>query len=99
MDISYANPIRAALTTAQPIVEVVNPNKTQTRYGLLYEAQVGPGKLLISMINLQQVMDTPEGAQLYQSFLKYAQSSAFQPKNTLTEQDLRQLVQYTVTRF
>lgn len=99
MDVSYANPIRAALATAQPIVEVVNPNNTQTRYGLLYEAQVGPGKLLISMINLQQVMDTPEGAQLYKSIIKYAQSSAFQPKNTLTEQDLRQLVQYTVTRF
>lgn len=49
--------------------------------GLLFEARVGEGRLLVSGFDLSA--DLPEARQLCRSLLTYAASSAFDPKTTL----------------
>jgi hypothetical protein len=62
----------------RPIVQVVDDWFTNRRLGLVFEARVGRGRLLVSSIDLEGATD-PVCRQLHASLLAYAASDAFAP--------------------
>jgi hypothetical protein len=74
-------------------VQVIDDWFTNHRLGLLVEARVGPGRLLISSIDLQErPEDDPVIRQFRHSVLSYAASQSFQPSCQLTPSHLGRLV-------
>ncbi len=67
---------------AMPIVDFHKPALA----GLLFETAVGPGRLLVSGIDLSA--DRPEARQLRRSLLDYVASDAFAPKAAIEEKAL-----------
>ena len=66
----------------RPIVQVVDDWFTNRKLGLVFEARVGRGRLLVSSIDLDNAGD-PVSRQLLASLLAYAGSEAFAPKTTI----------------
>jgi len=84
---SHSNAIRldAVADKLQPIVRVIDDWVTAQPLGLIFECQVGKGKLLVSGIDLTTDVDKrPEARQLLYSLKKYMASEAFHP-NTVVE--------------
>jgi len=84
---SHSNAIRldAVADKLQPIVRVIDDWVTAQPLGLIFECQVGKGKLLVSGIDLTTDVDKrPEARQLLYSLKKYMASEAFHP-NTIVE--------------
>ena len=75
----------------KPLVQVVDNIERNYKLGLIFEFQVGEGKLLVCMSDLAAVQDKPEGRQLYKSIFDYMNSDDFQPKTTLTSEELKTL--------
>lgn len=75
----------------KPIVQVVDNINRCHRLGIVFEFAVGKGKLLVCMANPEAIVQTPEGKQFYNSLLKYAESSHFNPSTHLTEEELLHL--------
>ena len=53
--------------------------------------QVGKGRLLVVMSDLERASEYPEGRQFYATVLNYMHSQAFVPTTTITPDQLRQL--------
>lgn len=69
----------------KPIIQTIDNYERVDKLGLLFEAAVGQGKLLICAAPLIQLSDTkPEARALLNSLTAYAASDAFQPTVTLT---------------
>jgi hypothetical protein len=79
----------------KPIVQVVDNIERNHKLGLIFEFQVGEGKLLVCMSDLAAIQDKPEGRQFYKSILDYVNSEDFQPKTTLTSAELKTLFSTT----
>jgi hypothetical protein len=76
----------------KPIVQVIDDWFTARRLGLVFEAQVGKGKLLVSSIDLETGPDMNLVArQLRSSLLGYMTSDLFDPKTAVTVEQLRSL--------
>ncbi len=77
----------------RPIVQVVDDWYTNRKLGLLWEAKVGAGRLLVCSIDLKARSGNPEEdlvcEQFLQSLLSYMESSAFDPVDRLTIEDVR----------
>lgn len=56
---------------ANIIVSVIDNFDRNHRLGLLYEMQIGKGKLLVCAANLLQLLEIPEAYTLYQSLVDY----------------------------
>jgi hypothetical protein len=68
----------------RPIVQVIDDWNTNRRLGLIFEARIGEGKLLVSSIDLKSNLnERPVARQMLQSLLKYMDSSAFAPKQSI----------------
>ena len=80
----------------KPLVQVVDNIERNHKLGLIFEFQVGDGKLLICMSDLDAIKDKPEARQLQQSIFDYMKSDDFQPKTTLTSEELKTLFNTTV---
>lgn len=73
-----------------PIVQVIDDWFTARRLGLVFEAKVGKGKLLVSGIDLETGLETNLVArQLRSSLLRYVTSDRFDPKTEITVEQLR----------
>ncbi|MBD8531094.1 MULTISPECIES: sugar-binding domain-containing protein [unclassified Massilia] len=73
-----------------PIVQPIDDWNRNYKLGTLFEAQVGPGKLLVSTFDLEgKLASRPVARQLRQSVLDYMASTAFAPKTTLAPEALR----------
>ena len=68
----------------EPIVWMIDNFERNHRLGLLYEARVGAGSLLVCQADLS-AKDCPEADWLYNSLLSYMQSDAFAPKGEIAE--------------
>ncbi|WP_321347747.1 sugar-binding domain-containing protein [uncultured Draconibacterium sp.] len=79
-------------TDYYPIVQVVDNLERNHKMGLIFELKVGDGKLLVCMSQLNEILDKPEAAQLYKSMLNYMESDAFDPKFSISETDLNELL-------
>jgi hypothetical protein len=77
----------------RPIVQVIDNFARNHKLGCLLEARVGPGRLLVSTIDLAGLAPRqPAAAQLLRSLYAYASSEAFAPKQQLAEDYLDQLL-------
>lgn len=73
----------------RPIVYLIDDWFTNRKLGLLYEARVGKGKLLICSADLQNdLSNRPAAAQFKQSLLEYMASEQFNPSYVLKAEDL-----------
>lgn len=76
-----------------PLIQVIDGFLTLRNMGLLYEAKVGKGKLMISSMGLEQLKDQyPEARALRNSIIQYMNSEEFKPKHTLDKEGLNELL-------
>ena len=77
----------------RPIVQVVDDWVTNRKLGLVFEARVGKGRLLVTSINLNN-NDTldPVRRQLRASLIAYAASPKFAPNVSVTIDQVRSLI-------
>jgi len=76
----------------KPLVQVIDDWNTNRKLGLVFEAKVGHGKLLICSIDLQTDLDSrPVARQMRHSLLNYMGSSAFKPRVALEADAIRRL--------
>lgn len=76
----------------RPVVQVIDNFERNHRLGLLLEARVGEGKLLVCMSDLPACADRPEARQLLRSLSRYVASDEFEPAHALTPQALAALL-------
>jgi len=68
----------------RPIVQVIDDWSTNRRLGLIFEAEVAGGKLLVCSIDLRSNLDgRPVARQMLHSLLKYINSDQFHPASTV----------------
>ncbi len=79
----------AAPPDYRPIIHVIDNFARNHRLGLLFEARVGAGRLLVCASDLPKLQDHPEARQLLHSLLQYAGSDRFRPARSLDEETLR----------
>ena len=75
----------------RPIVQVIDNIERNHKLGLVFEFQVGKGRLLIVMSDLEQAARYPEGRQFYACVLNYMHSKHFAPATVITADQLRML--------
>jgi hypothetical protein len=74
----------------QPIVQPIDDWNRNYKLGMLFEARVGRGKLMVSTADLENRLDERVAArQLRKSVLDYMASSAFQPKAEVSPGEMR----------
>ena len=79
----------ATAATYRPILQMVDGFDRNHKLGLVCEAKVGKGSLLICSIDLPGLQDHPEARQLLSSLLRYAGSRDFRPHHELDTAILR----------
>lgn len=85
-------------TNIQPLIQVLDSFSTVRTMGLLYEAKIGDGKLMVSSMGLDQLQATyPEARALRNSILNYMNSEAFDPAYELTVEQVQESVIGTET--
>ncbi len=75
-----------------PIVQVIDNLERNHKLGLIFEFQVGKGKLLVCMAQLNKLKGTPEANQLYKSILDYMSSDSFNPSYETNAEELTELL-------
>jgi hypothetical protein len=75
----------ATPSTYRPIVQVIDGFDRNHKLGLICEAKVGKGKLLICTIDLFGLQEHPEARQLLACLYNYISSEAFSPDYELDE--------------
>jgi hypothetical protein len=74
----------------RPVVQVIDDWFTNRRLGLVFEARVGPGRLLVCSIDLAgDLSDQPVARQLRASLLAYARSDRFNPSEMVSLEALQ----------
>jgi hypothetical protein len=77
----------------RPTVQVIDDWFTNRRLGLVFEARVGKGRLLVTSIDLERDLDgNPVARQMRHSLLRYAASDRFAPQVEVTADAVRALV-------
>ena len=90
---AYALNLNALPFDFEPIVHVIDDFNTSDRLGVVFEAQVGKGRLLVCTLNLGEDSGaTLSQRQLVRSLLAYAASDAFEPRVMLTPEQLSSLL-------
>ncbi len=76
----------------RPIVHVIDNFARNHKLGLLFEARVGSGKLLVCASDLPSLQDHPEARQLMRSLLRYVGSDGFRPTGSLDRETLERVL-------
>jgi hypothetical protein len=78
----------------RPTVQVIDDWVTNRKLGLVFEARVGSGKLLVCSIDLRKGIDeNPVARQLLRSLMDYMGSGKFRPAAAITPEQVRGLIQ------
>lgn len=78
--------------TVRPIVQVIDDWFTNRRLGLLFEASVGRGRLLVCSMDLKgDEGGNPVARQMMQSLIRYMEGEHFRPEVMLTPEEVRSL--------
>ena len=73
----------------RPIVYLIDDWFTNRRLGMLFEARIGKGKILVCSADIQHDLSSrPAAAQFRQSLLEYMASDKFQPQTEININDL-----------
>jgi hypothetical protein len=76
----------------RPTVQVVDDWVTARKLGLVFEAKMGAGRLLVCSIDLRKDAEhNPVARQMLHSLLRYMSSSSFKPAVTLAPAEVRSL--------
>ena len=75
-------------TNIKPIIQVIDNFERNHKLGLLYEAQVGDGKLLVCTSKLFDIMEHAEIRQFAMSIMNYGLSEDFKPEVKVSPVDL-----------
>jgi len=75
--------VEGAPAALKPIVSAVDDYNRNWKLAVLFEAKVGPGRLMVSAVNFIGSRDT-SATQLHRSLLDYMAGDKFQPLLTLT---------------
>ena len=75
----------------RPIVEAIDDLNRDWRLGVIFECSVGPGRLMVSAINLDRGNNDSELLQLRRSVLDYMAGDQFHPAVTLTPRQVSTL--------
>ncbi len=76
----------------RPIVQVIDDWVTNRRLGLIFEARVGGGKVLVCSMDLRSDLSgRPVASQMRHSLLEYMRSDAFAPQVELRAEEVRGL--------
>lgn len=75
----------------RPIVQVIDDWVTNRKLGLVWEARVGRGRLLVTSVDLTGELD-PVRRQLRQSLLAYAAGEAFAPEHAVAFEAVAALI-------
>ncbi len=76
----------------QPIVQPIDDWNRNYKLGLVFEAKVGSGKLLVATQDLANSLDKrPVARQLRRSLLDYMASGKFEPKTNITAANFREV--------
>lgn len=77
----------------RPVVQVIDDWFTNRRLGLIFEARIGEGRIVVSGADLLYTLYLrPAARQLRASLVEYMTSDAFQPAHEITEDQLRSLI-------
>lgn len=77
----------------QPIVQAVDDWNRNYKLGVLFECKVGPGRLVVCSLDLQNdVASRPVAAQLRRSLLAYMAGTRFDPAVSVSPADLREFL-------
>lgn len=76
----------------RPVLQVIDGFDRNHKLGLICEAKVGDGKLLICSIDLYGLQAHPEARQLLACLFRYAASDAFAPEQVLDAETVTGLV-------
>ncbi|MDZ7261090.1 MAG: hypothetical protein ONB05_03095 [candidate division KSB1 bacterium] len=76
----------------RPIVQVIDDWNTNRKLGLIFEAKVDNGKLLVCSLDLRNLSKRPVARQMRYSLLKYMKSEAFQPKSRVDSKLIKDLM-------
>ena len=75
----------------RPIVQMIDNFERNHRLGLLFEAKVGEGRLLVCTSRLHEILERAEVQQFAAGLLRYAASEAFAPETEITREQLDKL--------
>jgi hypothetical protein len=76
----------------RPLIQVIDNFERNHKLGLIFEAKVGKGKLLVCSIDLLGNKDKPEARQLFYSLLQYAGSEKFDPGTSIDLQIIKKIL-------
>ncbi len=76
----------------RPIVQVIDNFERNHKLGVIFECQVGAGKLLVCSCNLMEQQNLPEARQLLASLLHYMDSDEFNPQQAIQTEVLNRLL-------
>ncbi|OMC70638.1 beta-glucuronidase [Paenibacillus sp. FSL H7-0326] len=76
----------------QPIVQTIDNFERNHKLGLLFEARVSKGRVLVGTFDDKKIAHTPEGRQFIHSILRYVHSDAFEPTVQLEWNELAKLL-------
>lgn len=74
-----------------PIVQMIDNFDRNHKLGILFEANVLSGKLMVCTAKLPSIAEKPEARWLLKSILDYMHSDEFNPTETLSTKQLRQI--------
>lgn len=86
-----ALPLEQLPRDLEPVVRVIDDWVTSRSLGLVIEARVGRGRLIVTGMDLRETAD-PVRRQLRHSLLAYARSDAFKPRHTITAKQVESLL-------
>lgn len=75
----------------EPIVQTIDNFERNHKLGLLFECRVLNGRALVSALDYEQIVTTPEGRQFLLSVTEYMRSDDFHPKAELGLEELRSI--------
>jgi hypothetical protein len=79
----------------RPLVQVIDTWFEARRLGLLFEARLGGGRIMVCSMDLESALDRRLVArQMRASVLRYVQSDAFQPVASISLEQLQSIVQF-----
>ena len=73
-------------------MQVIDNIDRNHKLGMIFECKTGKGKLLVCTADLAALMGKPEAKQLYYSIVKYMISDQFNPKDTISIEQLKQVL-------
>ncbi len=74
-----------------PIVQMIDNFERNNKLGILFECNVGTGKLLVCTSRLSEIVDEPEVKQFTKSIINYATSNSFSPCKTISVDTLKKI--------